>query len=93
MQTKICRVVSQTDPIEVPSKKTLSGTTKKSTIRLRELGGDYEDEYCCTLFGKLAETQYPIGRTVSVALRFSTHENNGAFYQDIIANDVIVLER
>ena len=93
MQTKICKVIAQTEPVFVASKKSESGQTAKCYIRLRELGGDYEDKYMCAMFGNLAQTKFPIGKTVSAALRFATHENNGTWYQDIVANDVIVLEK
>ena len=89
MQTKICKVIAQTEPVYVQSKKTESGQLAKCYIRLRELGGDYEDEYQCTLLGNIALCRFQQGTTVAASLRFSTRENNGAWYQDIIANDII----
>ncbi len=85
MQTKLLKVVGQTDPIYVKTKK---GDEAKSTIRLREPGGDYEDEYLCTLWGNAALLKYPVGNLVSAALRFRINENG---YQDITANDIILL--
>ena len=89
MQTKICKVIAQTDPVYVQSKKTESGQKPKCYIRLRELGGDYEDEYQCAILGNLALCRFQPGKTVVASLRFSTHENNGAWYQDIIANEIV----
>ena len=54
MRTIIAKVVAQTEAVYVPSRKAGSGHVAKSVIRLRELGGEYEDEYVCTLFGNLA---------------------------------------
>ena len=59
METKILKVVAQTEAVYVPSKKSdngqlANGQLAKSMIRLKELGGDYEDEYICAMFGNLA---------------------------------------
>ena len=54
MVTKILKVVGQTGVTYVPSKKQENGQLAKSMIRLKELGGDYEDEYICAMFGNLA---------------------------------------
>ena len=89
MQTKILRVVAQTEPVYVPSKKSENGQLAKSMIRLRELGGDYEDEYICAMFGNLALCKFAAGTTVAASLRFSTHESNGSYFQDVVANEVI----
>ena len=89
MQTKICKVIAQTEPVYVQSKKTESGQLAKCYIRLRELGGDYEDEYQCAILGNLALCRFQPGKTVAASLHFSTHENNGAWYQDIIVNEIV----
>ena len=88
MQTKICKVVSQTDPVYVNSKKQENGQLAKCYIRLRELGGEYEDEYLCAMFGNLALCKFDTGRTVVASLRFQTHEANGAYYQDVVVNEI-----
>lgn len=89
MQTKICKVIAQTEPVYVQSKKSENGQLAKCYIRLRELGGDYEDEYQCALLGDIALCKFAAGKTVVASLRFSTHESNGAYYQDIVANDIV----
>ena len=89
MQTKICKVIAQTEPVYVQSKKSESGQLAKCYIRLRELGGDYEDEYQCALLGNIALCKFATGKTVVATLRFSTHEANGAYYQDIVATDIV----
>lgn len=91
MVTKILKVVAQTEPVFVPSKKTDSGQLAKSMIRLKELGGDYEDEYICAMFGDLALCKFAVGKTVIAALRFQTHEANGSFFQDVVANEIQIL--
>ena len=89
MQTRICKVIAQTEPVFVQSKKSENGQLAKCYIRLRELGSDYEDEYQCTLLGNIALCKFATGKTVVATLRFSTHEANGAYYQDIVANDIV----
>ena len=88
MQTKILKVMAQTEPVYVPSKKTDNGQLAKCYIRLRELGGDYEDEYICAMFGTLATCRFDVGKMVAASIRFQTHENNGAYYQDVVATEI-----
>jgi hypothetical protein len=52
------------------------------------MGGDYEDEYLCAMYGNLALCKFTPGKLVVAALRFQTHESNGAFYQDIVASSL-----
>ncbi len=89
MQTKICKVIAQTEPTYVQSKKSENGQLAKCYIRLRELGGDYEDEYQCALLGNIALCKFATGKTVVATLRFTTHEANGVYYQDIVVNDIV----
>ena len=89
METKILKVLAQTDAVYVPSKKQENGQLAKSMIRLKELGGDYEDEYICAMFGNLALCKFAAGETVIASLRFTTHESNGSYFQDVIANDLV----
>ena len=91
MQTKILKVVAQGEVVYVPSKKQESGQLAKCMIRLKELGGDYEDEYICAMFGNLALCKFAEGKTVVASLRFQTHESQGAFFQDVVAQDIITV--
>lgn len=91
MKTIICKVVGQAEPFYVQSKKQENGQLAKCYIRLRELGGDYEDEYQCTMLGNLAQCRFGEGKVVAATLRFQTHENNGTFYQDVLATDIVAL--
>ena len=91
MQTKILKVVAQGEVVYVPSKKQESGQLAKCIIRLKELGGDYEDEYICAMFGNLALCKFAEGKTVVASLRFQTHESQGAFFQDVVAQDIITV--
>lgn len=93
MKTFILRVVAQSDVLYVPSKKQEGGQLVKCFIRLKELGGQYEDEYLCALFGSLATCQFTEGDVVAAALRFQTHEVNGQFYQDVVCNDIVKLNQ
>lgn len=89
MQTRFLKVIAQTEPIYVQSRKNENSQMAKSYIRLRELGGEYEDEYQCTLLGPLAECRFPVGTVVAASLRFRTHENGGNWYQDIVVNEIV----
>jgi hypothetical protein len=86
METKVLKVVAQTGITKVQTK---NGEKAKCLIRLKELGGDYADEYQCSLLGNIALTRFDIGKLVAVSLRFSTHESNGVYYQDIMANEIV----
>ena len=91
MQTRICKVLAQTEAVYVPSKKSENGQLAKSMIRLKELGGDYEDEFICAMFGNLALCKFATGSIVVAVLNFSTHEVQGAVFQDVVAKDVVNL--
>lgn len=83
--------MAQTEAVMVPSRKADSGQVAKSAIRLRELGGEFEDEYACVAFGNLAECKFVAGDLVAAALRFQTREVNGQFYQDVVATEIQVI--
>ena len=56
---------------------------------LRELGGSkFENEFVCTMLGNLAGCRFYEGDVVVATLRFSVHESNGSFYQDILVTDL-----
>lgn len=88
MTTKILKVVAQSEPVYVPSKKQESGKIAKCMIRLKELGGEYEDEYVCAMFGDLALCKVQKDQLVVASMRFQSHESNGAYYQDIVVTDI-----
>ena len=87
METKILRVVAQSEVMKVPSKKKEGEEVAKSIIRLRELNS-FGDEFLATLWGNDALCKYERGKLVAVSLWFNTHENNGAYYQDIVVNGI-----
>ena len=89
MKTKILKVIAQTETTYVQSRKNENGQVAKCYIRLRELGGEHEDEYLCALYGGLAERRFEPGKLVAAGLRFSTHENNGTRYQDILVTEIV----
>ena len=88
MVTKLLKVVAQGEPVYVPSRKAEGGQPAKCMIRLKELGGEYEDEYICAMFGNLALSKFAVGKMVIASLRFQTHESNGSYFQDVVANDI-----
>ena len=87
MQTKILRVVAQGEVVNVPSKKSENGQLAKCMIKLKELGGDYEDEYICAMFGNLALCKFAPDSLVAAALRFQTREQ----FQDIVVGEIVKL--
>ena len=54
MKKIIARIMDQGNVTYVPSRKEEGGQLAKCSIRFREIGGDYEDEYVATAFGNLA---------------------------------------
>ena len=91
MKTPVFRVVSQGVVTYVPSTKEDSGQLAKCVIRLKELGGKYENEYACTMFGNSALGKFYEGEVVMAALRFQVHESNGNLYQDVTVKDILKL--
>ena len=92
METKILRVVLQSDVTYIPSTKQEGGQLAKCVIRLKEFGGSkFGNEYACTMFGNLAQCKFYEGDLVVASLRFQVHEVNGAMYQEVVANDVTKL--
>ena len=93
METKILKVVRQGETFSVQSQKAESGQIKKCNIVLKELGSSkYENEYSCVMLGNLAGCKFAEGSLVAATLRFSTHENNGTTYQDIVATEVVTVK-
>ena len=94
MQTYICRVVSQGDVTYVASQKAEGGPLAKCVIRLKEFGGGkFGNEYACTMFGNLAQCKFNEGDLVAASLRFQVHEVNGSVYQEVVANDVVKINK
>lgn len=94
MKTIFLRVVSQGDVTYIPSTKQEGGQLAKCVIRLKEFGGGkYGDEYACTMFGNLALCRFTEGDLVAASLRFQVHEVNGTVFQEIIANDVVQINK
>jgi hypothetical protein len=93
METKILRVVAQSDVRYVPSQKQEGGQLAKCMIRLKEFGGKFGNEYVCTMFGNLAQCKFNEGDLVAASLRFQVHEVNGSVYQEVVVNDVVKLNK
>ena len=94
MKTSIMKVVSQSDATYIPSTKQEGGQLAKCIIRLKEFGGGkFGNEYACTMFGNLAQCKFYEGDLVVASLRFQVHEVNGTVYQEVVANDVVKLNK
>ena len=93
MITEIFKVVSQTDPVYVQSKKQDGGQLAKCNVHLKGIGGDYAEEFYAVEFGENATQKLEQGELVAVSLRFGTHVNNdnGAIYQDVVAQGIVKL--
>ena len=88
------KVVRQGEAFSVQSQKSESGQIQKCNIVLRELGGSkFENEYACAMLGSLAACRFYEGDVVIATLRFSTREYNGQVFQDIVATDIIKVNR
>ena len=93
METKILKVVRQGEAFGVQSAKAESGTIQKCNIVLREMGGKYENEYVCAMLGNLAACRFCEGDVVAATLRFSTHEYQNQVFQEILATDIVKINR
>ena len=94
METKILKVVRQGEAFSVQSSKSDSGSIQKCNIVLREMGGGkFENEYVCAMLGNLAACRFYEGDVVAATLRFSTHEYQGQVFQEILATDVVKLNK
>ena len=86
-------MVRQGEAFSVQSSKQESGQISKCNIVLRELGGKFENEYVCAMLGNLAACRLNEGDVVAATLRFSTHEYQGQTFQEILATDIVKLNK
>ena len=94
METKILQVVRQGEAFSVQSTKSENGQIQKCNIVLRELGGSkFENEFVCTMLGNLAGCRFYEGDVVIATLRFSTHDFQGQTYQEILATEIVKLNK
>ena len=94
METKILRVVRQGEAFSVQSAKAEGGQIQKCNIVLRELGGSkFENEYACAMLGTLATLRFYEGDVVLATLRFQTHEYQGQTFQEVLATDIVKIEK
>lgn len=94
MRTVFFQVVSQGVVTYIPSTKQEGGQLAKCVIRLKEFGGGkFGNEYACTMFGNLALCKFYEGDLVVASLRFQVHEVNGTVYQEVVANDVVKINK
>ena len=94
MEAKILKVVRQGEAFSVQSAKADGGQIQKCNIVLKELGGSkFENEYVCAMLGNLAACRFYEGDVVLATLRFSTHEYQGQVFQEILATDLVKLNK
>ena len=94
METRILKVVRQGEVFSVQSTKVDGGQIQKCNIVLKELGGGkFENEYVCAMLGNLAACRFYEGDVVVATLRFSTHEYQGQVFQEILATDLVKLNK
>ena len=93
METKILKVVRQGEAFSVQSAKAEAGQIQKCNIVLKELGGKFENEYVCAMLGNLATCRFYEDDVVIATLRFSTHEYQGQTFQEILATDIVKINR
>ena len=94
MEVKILKVVRQGEAFSVQSQKAETGQIQKCNIVLRELGGSkFENEYACSMLGNLAGCRFYEGDVVLATLRFSTHEYQGQVFQEVLATDMVKINK
>ena len=94
MEAKILRVVRQGEAFSVQSARAETGQIQKCNIVLRELGGGkFENEYVCAMLGNLAACRFYEGDLVIATMRFSTHEYQGQNFQEILATDIVKINK
>jgi len=93
MEAKILKVVRQGEAFSVQSTKQESGSIQKCNIVLKELGSKFENEYVCAMLGNMAACRFYEGDIVIATLRFSTHEYQGQTFQEILATDIVKVNR
>ena len=93
METKILKVVRQGEAFSVQSSKQESGSIQKCNIVLKELGGKFENEFVCAMLGNLAACRFYEGDVVVATLRFSKHEYQGQTFQEILATDIVKMNK
>ena len=92
METKLFKVVSQSEVTYVPSSKEANGQLAKSVLRLMSLsGGKFGDEFACAMFGNAALCRLYEGDVIIAVLQFRVHEVNGVCYQDVTCVDFVKL--
>ena len=57
----IFKVVQQGEAFAVQSQKAEEGQTIKCNIVLQELGGNFENQYVCTMVGNMAQCRFYAG--------------------------------
>lgn len=93
MQTEIFKVLQQMPTQWVESQKAEGGKLAKSAIVLQALGGKYEDSFTATLLGESAMGLYYKEDLVAASLRFQAREYQGQWYQDIVVNEIVKLNK
>lgn len=83
---QLFKVLAQTEPLSI---NTQNGPSEKSTVILQELGGKFENSYVTSLLGK--QVKLSQGDIVFAALRFTTRDYNGQWYQDITIQEILKL--
>lgn len=82
----IFKVIAQTEPQTI---NTQNGQTQKSIVVLQELGGKYENSFTAALIGN--QSRFSPNALVYAALRFSSREYQGNWYQDITIQEIYPL--
>ena len=90
---QIFKVLAQSETFFVSSQKAEGGQISKCNVVLIEPGGKFENSYVATVLGEQANIRFAKDDLVVASLRFSTREYNGQVYQDIVANEIVKLNK
>jgi hypothetical protein len=93
MEIRILKVVRQGEAFSVQSAKAEGGQIQKCNIVLKELGGKFENEFVCAMLGNLAACRFYEGDVVLATLRFSTHEYQGQTFQEVLATELVKINK
>ena len=89
----ILKVTKCGEMFSVKSEKSENGQLNKRTLVLKEPGGKFENEYVVSVLGNAASLVFYEGDLVVATLRFQTREYNGQTFQDIVATDIVKLNK
>ena len=66
---------------------------RKETLATEGTQEHKQHEYVCAMLGNLAVCRFYEGDVVVATLRFSTHEYQGQTFQEVLATDIVKINK